>query len=42
VVVTEPDSPAGQAFSQIAQQIAARVSVTLMQQADAIPMNIIG
>jgi ATP-binding protein involved in chromosome partitioning len=42
VVVTSPDSPAGKAFYQIAQNVAARVSVVMMQSPDFIPLNIIG
>jgi ATP-binding protein involved in chromosome partitioning len=43
VVVTQPDSPAGQAFHQLAQTVAARISVVMMQNsADFIPLNIIG
>lgn len=42
VVITMPDSPAGQAFRAMAQAIAARASVVMMQTADVIPLNIIG
>jgi ATP-binding protein involved in chromosome partitioning len=42
VVVTMPDSPAGTAFYHIAQNVAARVSVVMMQSQDFIPLNIIG
>lgn len=42
IVVTEPDNPAGEAFRTLAQQVAARVSVVMLQGADVIPLNIIG
>ncbi len=42
VVVTQPDTPAGQAFQKLAQTVAARVSVVMLQTADVIPLNIIG
>lgn len=42
VSVTQPDSPAGQALQQVAQAVAARASVLLLQNADVIPLNIIG
>lgn len=42
IVVQDPDSPAGQAFYSVAQRVAARTSVLLLQGADAIPINIIG
>jgi ATP-binding protein involved in chromosome partitioning len=42
IVVTDPDTAAGQAFHKLAQTIAARVSVVMLQTADVIPLNIIG
>lgn len=42
IVVHGADTPAGQAFNQLAQQVAARVSVVMLQSADVIPLSIIG
>ncbi len=42
IVIHAPDSPAGQALQQVAENTAARVSVVLLQSADVIPLNIIG
>jgi ATP-binding protein involved in chromosome partitioning len=42
VVISSPDSPAGQAFYQLAQNVAARASVLMLQNADVIPLNVIG
>ena len=42
IVVTEPDNPAGQAFAKLAQTVAARVSVVMLQTSDVIPLTIIG
>lgn len=42
IVATEPDSPAGQALSDVAQNVAARASVLMLQNADVIPINVIG
>lgn len=42
VVSQSPESPAGLAFTAMAQQVAARISVVLMQAMDVIPLNIIG
>lgn len=42
VVITQPDSAAGQAFSTFARALAARLSVVMLQNADIIPLNIIG
>lgn len=42
VVIAEPESEAGKAFFDVAQQVAARVSVVAMAQSDVIPLNIIG
>ena len=41
-VIHDPDSEAGQAFLTLAQTVAARVSVMMLQGADVIPLNIIG
>ncbi len=42
IVITDPDSPAGQAFHTLAETVAARVSVVLLQDTDVIPLNVIG
>jgi ATP-binding protein involved in chromosome partitioning len=42
IVVSDPDSEAGQALQQLAKTVAARVSVLVLQSADVIPLNIIG
>lgn len=42
IVISDPDSEAGQAFDQLAQTVAARVSVLMLQSADVIPLNVIG
>lgn len=42
VVIHDPDSAAGHAFSDLAHSVAARISVVMMQTADVIPINIIG
>jgi ATP-binding protein involved in chromosome partitioning len=42
IVVSDPESEAGQAFRQMAQVVAARASVLMLQSADVIPLNIIG
>jgi len=42
VVVHQPDSAAGQAFSKLAQATAARISVVMLQTADVIPLTVIG
>ena len=42
IVVTAPESPAGQAFDTLAQTVAARISVVLLQNADVIPLTVIG
>lgn len=42
VVVADSDSPAGREFFKMAQSVAARISVVMMQSADVIPINIIG
>jgi len=42
IVVTEPNNPAGEAFRTLAQTVAARVSVVMLQSADVIPLNVIG
>jgi ATP-binding protein involved in chromosome partitioning len=41
VVTTQPDSATAQAFSRVAREIAARVSVVQLLNADIIPLNII-
>ncbi|MEP7292792.1 MAG: Mrp/NBP35 family ATP-binding protein [Chloroflexota bacterium] len=42
VSVTAPESEVGQAFRTLAQTIAARISVVMLQTADVIPLNVIG
>lgn len=42
VVVTMPESPAGQAFQVMAKTVAARVSVVMLQNSDVIPLTVIG
>ncbi len=42
VVAFGADTPAGAAFHAIAKQVAARVSVVMLQNSDVIPINIIG
>lgn len=41
VVVHAPESEAGIAFGKVAQAVAARTSVVMMQQSDVIPINVI-
>lgn len=42
IVISQPDSPAGQAFHALARAVAARASVMMLQDADVIPLNVIG
>ena len=42
IVISDPDSAAGKAFAQLAQMVAARASVLMLQSADVIPLNVIG
>lgn len=42
IVIHMPGSPGGQAFQQLAQTVAARISVVMMQSPDIIPLSIIG
>lgn len=42
VVIQDPGSDAGKAFDALARQVAARTSVVMLQNADVIPINIIG
>jgi ATP-binding protein involved in chromosome partitioning len=42
VVLSAPDSPAAKAFRQLARDVAARISVVQFQNADVIPLNIVG
>jgi hypothetical protein len=42
VVTAHPDSPAGRAFRQMAENAAARISVVMLQSADIIPITVIG
>lgn len=42
VSIHNPDSAAGRAFRQLSEVTAARISVAMLQEADVIPINIIG
>jgi ATP-binding protein involved in chromosome partitioning len=42
IVITDPENAAGQAFQDLARQVAARVSVVMLQNSDVIPLNVIG
>ncbi len=42
IVVSDPESEAGQALATLAQTVAARVSVLMLQTGDVIPLNVIG
>jgi len=41
IVINDPDSASAKAFRKLAQDVAARVSVIQMQNADVIPLNVI-
>jgi ATP-binding protein involved in chromosome partitioning len=41
ITVSHPDSPAAKALTEIAQNVAARVSVAALGQANAMPINIV-
>jgi ATP-binding protein involved in chromosome partitioning len=41
VVVINPDSIVGKAFNELAQKIAARISVVMLQNSDVIPLTLI-
>jgi len=42
VVAVDPDSDAGKAFKTMAETVAARISVVMLQNSDVIPIDIIG
>ncbi len=42
IVVTDPTNPAGVAFQSMAQTVAARISMLMLQSPDFIPLSIIG
>lgn len=42
ISLSAPDSPASEAFQQLAKTVAARVSVVMLQSADVIPLTVIG
>lgn len=42
VVITHPDSPVAQALTRIAMDLAARISVAAVKQANVVPINLIG
>jgi ATP-binding protein involved in chromosome partitioning len=41
IVISHPDSPAGTALRSIAEQVAARVSVSVLQRGSTIPIEMI-
>ncbi len=41
VIVESPDSPAGAAFRSLAGTVASRISVMMLSEADAVPLNVI-
>ncbi len=41
IVAEDPESPAGQAFHAVAQAVAARISVLLLEEKPTIPLNVI-
>lgn len=42
IVITDPDSPAGNSLIAIAEQLAARISLAAMQREDIIPIKMVG
>ena len=42
VVAIDPDSAPATALDEIAQAVAARASIVMLQSADVIPLNVIG
>jgi ATP-binding protein involved in chromosome partitioning len=42
IVISDPESAAGQAFLTLTQKVAARASMLILQSADVIPLNVIG
>jgi ATP-binding protein involved in chromosome partitioning len=42
IVITDPDSQAGQSLIAIAEQLAARISLAAMQREDIIPIKMVG
>jgi len=42
VVISDPDSPVARALCNIAESVAARISVAAFQQANIIPANQVG
>lgn len=42
IVIHAPETAAGMAFQKLAQAVAARISVVMLQSADVIPINVIG
>jgi ATP-binding protein involved in chromosome partitioning len=42
IVIGMPDAPAAKAFRELARNVAARISVVQYQNADVIPLNVIG
>ena len=41
-VTEDTESAAGRAFQQLAQQVAARISVVMLESADVIPIDVVG
>jgi ATP-binding protein involved in chromosome partitioning len=42
IVINLPENPAGKAFQQLAETVAARISIVMLQNNDVIPLNVIG
>jgi ATP-binding protein involved in chromosome partitioning len=42
IIISAPESEAGKAFQQLAESVAARASVLMLQRDDVIPLNVIG
>lgn len=42
IVIADPESAAGRAFQNVAEAVAARTSLLMLQSADVIPLNVIG
>ena len=42
VIVTDPDAPVAQAMKQVAEDVAAKISVAAVQQSNFVPINLVG
>ena len=42
IVIHDAESEAGRSFRRLSEQVAARISVAMLQGADVIPINIVG